>query len=298
MQSWVSPSSVSCLNKFIPSPPLILHFIAPVFLFQTLAETLSHLLWGKQRFSELISWQEYTALLNTSAASVLLPIPALKRKKSNSQERKTKRKKGREAKITKALSVDGQTIRHNIRVWEVDVKVDLFVLVREDCWNEVCFVSHIAMTSFPRLLNNNTINNQAGADCLGKLFPWVQQNTLHYTPKNVIILLCYVVTQSWESPGVGRVCLQTLHKHICIHTPIWSNNQTITEVICRSIMLIPLKLVRDHCGHNAYRSFDGYQHTQNHNTQRLIFQFTIFKVSKENASAVSYPVKIWLGAHQ
>lgn len=81
------------------------------------------------------------------------------------------------------------------------------------------------------------------------IFPGVQQNTLHYTPDNVIPLLCYVVTQSLEALGWGEcVCIHYMHTHLYTDTHIntqsnfsfafspWNNSLAVShKVICRSI---------------------------------------------------------------
>lgn len=107
----------------------------------------------------------------------------------------------------------------------------------------------------------------------GSIFPWVQQNTLHYTPENVIPLLCYVVTQSLEALGLRKVCLHTLHTHT--HTLVYrrayactpqnnslavSHERSADRLCCNT-----LKLTGVHCGHNAYRPSADRKHTlRNH----------------------------------
>lgn len=98
------------------------------FSFRPLAETLSHLLWGKQRFGELISWQGYAALLHSDAASVLLPTPALERKKKSPGE-EDRRKERQGGKKNKSTQPRWSNNKAKYKSWEVDVKTDLFVLL-------------------------------------------------------------------------------------------------------------------------------------------------------------------------
>lgn len=146
------------------------------------------------------------------------------------------------------------------------------VCIVGDCWNEACrFISHITMTSFPG-------NFQATISLIIKqrptvwvsIFPWAQQNTLHFTPEIVIPLLCYVVTQNLEAPGVRRVCFQMLHANtlayrhtskqhtiqlffLCFHSPLKNNSLAIShkwpedQLHCGT-----LKLTVVHCSHNTY----------------------------------------------
>lgn len=73
------------------------------------------------------------------------------------------------------------------------------------------------MTSFPRPLNNNTINNQAEADCLGKHFSLSEAEyiILHARECDHIALLCS--DSKIRVTGVRRVCLQTLHTHTFVY---------------------------------------------------------------------------------
>ena len=158
------------VNTSCPLRNPFLHRARFSFSFRPLAETLSHLLWGKQRFGELISWQGYAALLNSGAASALLPTPALERKKKNPLERKTEGKKGREAKRTKALSLDGQTIRQNIRVEKSMWKQTCLYCCRLLKWGLQLYISHHNDFLSREFSGNNIINNQAEANCLGKHF--------------------------------------------------------------------------------------------------------------------------------
>ena len=158
------------VNTSRPLRNPFLHRARFSFSFRPLAETLSHLLWGKQRFGELISWQGYAALLNSGAASALLPTPALERKKKNPLERKTEGKKGREAKRTKALSLDGQTIRQNIRVEKSMWKQTCLYCCRLLKWGLQLYISHHNDFLSREFSGNNIINNQAEANCLGKHF--------------------------------------------------------------------------------------------------------------------------------
>lgn len=91
--------SIKLAPSFVNTPP------HPAFFFFSLshllvkcsdeprAETLSHLLWGKQWFSELISWQGSVTPLKPCTASVLLPKPVLtQKKKKSSRERESEQK--------------------------------------------------------------------------------------------------------------------------------------------------------------------------------------------------------------
>ncbi len=169
----------------------------------------------------------------------------------------------------KVLSLD----EAQYQVWEVDVKVDLFV--KEDCWYEVCsFISHITVTSFPRLLSNNTINNHEEPDCLGKHFSLsaVEYITLHSRQCDPTALLCS--DSKLRGTGVRRVFQHTLHTHThtCIQTRTQTQNPTflcfqslkqqlgcITQVICNTLKLTgvhsvtvtmhtaPLLTINTHC---------------------------------------------------
>lgn len=186
MQSWVSSSFVSCLGKHTHCPPLILLFITLVSLFQTSSRNLIASPLGETA----VWWTHFLAGIRCPAKlqrrQCSPPYPSAKKKRKNPPERKTGGKKGRGEKNESSRPRQSNN-KAQYEDWEVDVRADLFVLV-------CSFMSCITMTSFQVLLATIPLIIMQKLIVWVSIFPWVQQNTLHYTPENVIPLLCYAVT--------------------------------------------------------------------------------------------------------
>ena len=147
--------------------------------------------------------------------------------------------------------------------------------------------------------------------------PECKQNTLHHTPENVIPLLCYVVTQSWEAHGWGEcVCIHT-HKHTLWHTQ--AHRRAHRHTVFYLFFLCPKQQLgrimwsadklwqssaRVHCGQCAYRSICWAHTTHTHNARTATqtgpqFSFCYLsapQISKTSAHylnmARSYPMQL------